>query len=267
MISLFNTFLYEPLLNGLFFLVAIIPGNDIGVAVVILTIIVKFIIFPFTHKSTKAQSKMKALEPEIKEIKEKHNEDKQEQARKTMELYKKHGINPFVGCVTVFVQLPIILALYWVFFKGLSFDVNLIDELNHARGYINTSLLNIEHLLYSFITVPELIKIKFLGLIDMTDKSVFLALIAGVTQYVQIKFSMPGDVSISSLKSTGSLKDDLAQSMKFQMRYIMPVFVFVFAYTISAAVALYWATSNTFSIIHEIIVKRKAEKIISENNE
>jgi len=265
MISFFQTFLYEPLLNGLFFLVNIIPGNDIGIAVVVLTIIVKFIIFPFTHKSTKSQSQIKALEPEIKDIKEKHKEDKAEQARKTMELYQKHGVNPFVGCVTVFVQLPAILALYWVFLKGLSFDPSLITGTEHTSGYIHTSLLNTESL-YSFISIPDFIKIKFLSIIDMTKKSILLALAAGVTQYVQIKFSMPGDVSLASLKSSGSLKDDLAQSMKFQMRYIMPVFVVVFAYTISAAVALYWTTSNMFSIIHELIVRKKAKELMESDN-
>jgi len=180
-----------------------------------------------------------------------------------MELYKKHGVNPFSGCVVLIIQLPIIIALYWVFFKGLKVDTSLISAAEYATGYIHTTLLN-QELLYSFVHIPELIKINFLGLIDMTGKSAILAFLAGASQYFQIKLSMPGGDKKPSLKSTGSLKDDLAQSMSFQMRYILPVFVAIFAYTISAAVALYWVTSNVFSICHELFVRRKAKEIVVE---
>jgi YidC/Oxa1 family membrane protein insertase len=257
---LFNTIFYEPLYNGLIFLVSVIPGQDIGIAIILLTILVKFVILPFTHKGTKNQSKMRVLEPEIKDIKKKYEKDKQEQAKQTMELYKKHGVSPFTGCLTMIVQLPVIMALYWVFWKGLKIDPTTLDSFKEIPGHINSLLLN-HNIVYSFINFPAFIKINFLGLIDTTGKSIILALLAGITQYFQIKFSMPGKVGISSLKSTGSIKEDIVKSMSFQMRYILPVFVVVFAYTISAAVALYWVTSNTFSVIHEIIIKREADKL------
>jgi len=263
MIEFFNTVFYEPLYNALFFLLSIIPGADVGVAVLVLTLIVKFILFPFAHKSTKTQARLKTLEPEINEIKEKHKKDKQEQSRQVMELYRKHGVNPFSGCLTVIVQLPIIFALYWVFWKGLKVDPEMVDQAMLAAGQLKTSLLN-QDILYSFISIPEVVRIKFLGLFDMTGKSIVIALIAGVSQYFQIKLSMPGGGEKLSLSGTGSLKDDLAQSMKFQMRYILPVFVFIFAYTISTAVALYWATSNIFTVVHELLVKRKADKLREE---
>jgi len=264
MIDFFNTVFYGPLYNALFFIVSIIPGADIGIAIIILTLLVKFILFPLAHKSTKTQAHLKTLEPEIKNLKEKHKKDKQEQARKVMELYRKHGVNPFSGCLTVIIQLPVIIALYLVFRKGLNItDTDMIDKTIQAAGYLKTSILN-QDMLYSFVNMPELIKIKFLGLIDMTQKSILIALVAGISQYFQIKLSMPGGGEKLSLSGTGSLKDDLAQSMKFQMRYILPVFVFIFAYTISAAVALYWATSNIFTIAHEIIVKKKAESLFKE---
>lgn len=258
----FNTFFYEPLYNGLIFLVSVIPGADIGIAVVLFTLIIKLALFPFTHKGIQTQSKLRTLEPDIKDLKEKHSKDKQEQARQVMELYRKHGVSPFSGCLTVLVQLPVIIALYWVFWKGLKFDPSLLDAFPHIPGHINTALLN-HDILYSFVHIPEFVKTNFLGFIDMTGKSILLALLAGISQYFQIKLSMP-DSGKLSLKSTGSLKDDLMQSMKFQMRYILPVFVSVFAYTISAAVALYWVTSNTFSIAQELLVKRKAEALQSE---
>jgi len=261
--SIFNTVLYQPLYNGLIFLTSVVPGADVGIAVVLLTILVKAILFPFAHKSTKAQAALRVLEPEIKELKERHKDDKQEQARKTMELYARHGVSPFSGCLVLIIQLPIIIALYWVFFKGLKVDGSLISAADHAVGYIQSALLN-QEILYSFVHIPDLIKINFLGIIDMTGKSISLALLAGISQYFQIKLSMPGEIGKMALKSTGSLKDDLAQSMKFQMRYILPVFVAVFAYSISAAVALYWVTSNVFTIGHELFVRRKAQELIKE---
>lgn len=260
--SFFNTFLYEPLYNGLLFLVAILPGADLGIAVIILTLLVKFALLPLAHKTAKTQVKMKELDPHIKAIKEKHKSNKQEQAKQMMDLYGKHGVSPFSGIVAIFIQLPIIIALYWVFFKGLKVDPALLAATAHFAGDLPSSLLN-HDILYSFVHLPEIIKVKFLGLVDLTGKSIILALIAGISQYIQIHLSMPKKAGDGFLpKSTGSLKDDLAQNMSFQMRYILPVFVGIFAYNISAAVALYWATSNIFAIVHEMIVRRRSGDVI-----
>ncbi|HED38167.1 MAG TPA: YidC/Oxa1 family membrane protein insertase [Ignavibacteria bacterium] len=261
--SAFNTILYVPLYNVLILLTSIVPWADMGIAVVILTILIKLVILPLTHKSTKSQVRLRELNPEIKEIKNKYK-DKQEQAKKTMELYKKHGINPFSGCLVALVQLPIIIALYWVFLKGIKIDQSLILASEHTAGYIHKALLN-QDILYSFVHMPEIIKIKFIGLIDITEKSIVLAVLAGISQYFQIKLSMPMEGK-PTLKNTGSIKDDLAQSMKFQMRYILPVFVAFFAYSISAAVALYWLTSNLFTIAHEIIVKKEVNNLKNNSN-
>ena len=171
MIAFFNTFFYEPLYNGLVFLISIMPGADVGLAVIVLTLLVKIIILPLSHKSVASQAKMRSIEPEMKRVKERHK-DKQEQARQVMDLYKKHGVNPFSGCFLMLVQLPIIFALYWVFFKGLA---NNIDQT----------------ILYSFVVAPEQINVHFLGFIDMSQKNIILAALAGISQYFQMKLSMP----------------------------------------------------------------------------
>jgi len=245
--DLFYTLFYEPIYNGLIFLISILPGSDVGIAIIVLTIIVKFIILPLSHKSVKSQAKIRHIEPEVKEIKEKYNKDKQEQARKVMELYKKHGVNPFSGCFLLLVQLPIILALYWVFFKGL--------------GDINSEIL------YSFVEIPTNINTKFLGIIDVMEKSLLLALLAGVTQFYQMKLSLPPKTNNDVNKNNGemSFKDEFAKNMSTQMRYVLPVFVFFIAYTISAAVALYWFVNNLFTITHELIVRKKAKELIKQS--
>ena len=243
MIAFFNTFFYEPLYNGLVFLISVMPGTDVGLAVIVLTLLVKIIILPLSHKSVASQAKMRSIEPEMKRVKEQHK-DKQEQARQVMDLYKKHGVNPFSGCFLMLVQLPIIFALYWVFFKGLA---NNIDQT----------------ILYSFVVAPEQINVHFLGFIDMSQKNIILAALAGISQYFQMKLSMPPIPKDDGEKKKGdmSFKDEFAKNMNLQMRYMLPGIVFFVAYSISSAVALYWLVSNLFSIGHELVVKRKALRL------
>ncbi|KKQ06330.1 MAG: Preprotein translocase subunit YidC [Candidatus Nomurabacteria bacterium GW2011_GWC2_41_8] len=229
---IWNIVLYQPLLNALAFLVSIIPGGDVGIAVIVLTIIVKIVLFPLSQKSIESQAQMNLLTPELNKIKA-SGANKEEQARLTFELYKKHKTNPFSGCLLVLIQIPIIFALYYVFFKGMNFQ---------------------NGLLYSFIHVPENINMVFLGLLDITKKSLVLAILAGVSQYLQAYFMPKPAVS----SGTGnSFQDNFTKSMHMQMKYIFPFVVAFIAYTISGAVALYWITSNIFMVGQQIYVNKK----------
>ena len=235
MASFFNTFFYQPLYNGLIFLFNVIPWADAGMIVVLFTIIVKLILFPLSYKSAKTQVKMKKFEPELKKIRE-ENKDRQEQALKIMELYRKEGINPFMSLVLIFVQLPIVFALYYIFLKS------------------GLPSVNVELLYQPYITVPTNIKMEFLGLIDIGGKSLVLALFAAVSSFLQLRFSVP---AMPKRESNASFKDDLARTMNIQMRYIFPIIVFFISYNISGAVALYWFTSNIFTIGQELYVKKR----------
>ena len=241
--QIFHAAFYQPLYNGLVFLISVMPGADVGLAVIVLTLLVKIIILPLSHKSVASQAKMRSIEPEMKRVKEQHK-DKQEQARQVMDLYKKHGVNPFSGCFLMLVQLPIIFALYWVFLKGLAHNID-------------------QSLLYSFVTAPERVSMHFLGFIDMSQKNIILAVLAGISQYFQMKLSMPPIPKDDGEKKKGdmSFKDEFAKNMNLQMRYMLPGIVFFVAYSISSAIALYWLVSNLFSIGHELVVKRKALRL------
>jgi YidC/Oxa1 family membrane protein insertase len=175
---------------------------------------------------------MSMLAPEINKIKA-SGVSKEEQARLTFELYKKHKTNPFSGCLLLLVQIPIIFALYYVFLKGINFESGA---------------------LYSFIQVPAEINMLFLGFIDITGKSLILAVLAGVSQYLQAHF-MPKPVSTPEGK--GSFQENFAKSMHLQMKYIFPFIVAFIAYTISGAVALYWITSNLFMVGQQMYIKKK----------
>lgn len=245
---LWNTVFYEPIYNVLVFIINNITFGDVGFAIILVTIVVKLAIAPLTAKSIRSQVLMKKMEPEMKQIK-KDFPNKEEQAKKTFELYKKYGTNPFSGCLVVLIQLPIIFALYYVFYNGLSIK---------------------EDIIYSFIHVPTIMHTNFLGLVEMGSKSIFLGILAGVTQFIQAHLSSPAKpkkVEIVKEKEITNepktFQDQLSDSMQMNIRYILPLFVGFIAWKISAAVALYWIVSNIFTIIQEWYIRRQlANKVI-----
>ncbi len=232
--SIWNELLYRPLLNALALLVSIIPGGDLGLAVIVLTIIVKTALFPLSQRSIESQTKMNLLAPELKKIKE-SGASKEEQAKRTFELYKEHKANPFSGCLLLLIQIPIIFALYYVFLKGVNLD---------------------EGLMYSFVSIPEKVSTVFLGLFDVSQKGILvLAVLAGVSQYFQA--SLMPKPPVPEKSSPGSFQENLSKSMHTQMKYVFPFVVAFIAYSVSGAVALYWATSNLFAIGQQIYVNKK----------
>ena len=218
--ALYTQIFYEPLLWGLIFLSSNLPGHDLGLAVILLTLIVKVILFPLTHKTLKVQSVMKKIEPEIKKI-QSENKNKEEQARKLMELYKAHGINPFSGFFGLFIQLPILIALYHIFWKGL-------------------------------ILLPAGVNTVFLGFIALTEASVGMAALAAISQFWQAKLAV-----VPKPKNQSS-QPDMSGIMQKQMLYVFPVIIFMIAYKLPAAVSLYWTSMNIFAILHEAYVRHKA---------
>ena len=238
--GIFYTLFYQPLYNGLIFLIGHVPWIDAGVAVILFTCLVKLIIFPLSKKAVVAQMEMKAIEPDVAALKNKYKDNREELARQTMQLYRTRKINPFSSIVVLLVQFPIIIGLYWVFYKG-------------GLPKVATDVL------YSFVSTPEHINMLFLGLIDISKKSLGLAILAAVTQYFQIRYSMPA-LPPKVASDTPSFKDDFARSMQVQMKYGMPVIVFIAAYNFSAVIALYWVTSNLFAIGQELYVRKHIKK-------
>lgn len=236
--NIWNAILYQPFVNILAFLISAIPGGDVGIAIIILTLLVKTALIPLSQRSIESQAKMKLLEPEMKKIKE-SGATKEEQAKETMLLYKKHKTNPFSGCLLVLIQIPIIFALYYVFYKGIKFDGSL---------------------LYSFIHVPEKMNMVFLGIVDISKKSLVLALLAGFSQFLQAHY-MPKSAPLKS-NEKASFQESFAQSMQMQMKYFLPILIVFIAYSISGAVALYWITSNMFTVVQQIYANKKRISIV-----
>ena len=242
--SIFHSLFYNPLYNGLIYLIDVIPGGDVGVATVILTCVVKFILFPLSKKATKTQMVMKEIEPEMAKIREKYGSNREELAKQTLEFYRKNNLNPFASFFLILIQLPIILALAFVFYQG---GLPVI----HAE------------LLYSFIHVPSVINTNFLGLFDIAKTNFLLSVLTGLAQFIQIRLSVPAHVPAAEGSKSAGFSDDLARSMNVQMRYVMPIFMFIVCLNLSAAIALYWITGSLFTIAQELYLRKTLKKNIT----
>ncbi|HEU0080783.1 MAG TPA: YidC/Oxa1 family membrane protein insertase [Candidatus Paceibacterota bacterium] len=236
---LYTTVVYNPLYNGLVILMnsaRFAPWIDAGMVVILFTIIVRLVLFPISKKAARTQVVMKTVEPELAAIKEKYKDDKQAQAIQTMALYKEKKINPFSSILLLFIQLPIIIALYRIFYTT-------------GFSTVHTELL------YSWVSIPPAIGTHFLDLIDVTQKSVFLAALAALSQYLQISISVP---KAAARPAAGAkLHEDLARNMQAQMKYVFPVMIFFISWNVAGALAIYWITSNLFMIGQELYIRRQ----------
>ncbi len=236
---IWHTFFFDPVYNTLVFFIDVIPGGDVGLAIAASILLVKFVLLPLSIQAAKTQKVMREIEPKLKEIKEKHKDNREVQAKAMMAVYQEAKMNPFASIVIIFLQIPIIIALYYAVYSGGGV----------ALPAINTALL------YSFIPTPDVISMNFLGLMDITQKSITLALLAGITQYIQVAFMMP-KLPPRDPDAAPDMKEDFMRNMQLQMKYVMPVLITAAAYWISAAIALYFVVSNIFAIAQEWYIRR-----------
>lgn len=238
---LWHTFFFDPVYNGLVFFIDVIPGGDVGLAIVAITVLVKFLLLPLSVKAARTQRVMREIEPKLAELKKRHQDDREGLARATMSAYKEAGINPFSSIFLMFIQVPIIIALYLSVYRG---------------GGVPLPDINID-LLYGFIPTPETVDMIFFGVIDIAKKSLPLAVLAGLTQFFQARLAFPKPAP----RQTGvaDMKADFAHSMYFNMRYVLPIMITFIAYTLSASVALYFTVSNLFAIGQELWLRQRSK--------
>ncbi|MSR73677.1 MAG: membrane protein insertase YidC [Candidatus Pacebacteria bacterium] len=212
MTNLFHQLLIDPLLKLLVFLYEYITFHDLGVAIILLTVIVRLVLYPLFYKSLKQQHVLKKIQPHIQNIQAKHKDNRAEQGKALMALYKEHGVNPLMSLGLIFVQLPILIALYQVFITP----------------------------------PPELIQ-SFLGLITLSERSIFLVAVAAALQYL---------LGVMSMKGNANDKSPAAQTAR-NMVMIGPVITLAVLWSMPAAVGVYWVTTTLFSILQQLHVERK----------
>lgn len=236
--NIFNVLLYQPLLNALILIYNYIPGHDFGLAVIALTILIRLLLYPLTAESIRVQKITADIQPKIKEIQIKHKNDREKQAVLTMQLWKEHKINPFSGFLLILIQLPILIALYQVFYKGIT-----NDSLN---------------MLYSFVPNPGLIKLNFLGLVNLESANLFIAILAGVMQYFQTK-TTTFNANIKNTKGKLSVDqmEQFSRTMNSYMLYVFPLITVFILWKLPAALGLYWVISSLFSIIQQYFILKR----------
>ena len=239
---MFDTLLYDPLLNTLIYIYTVIPWKDLGIAIILLTILIKILLFWPSLSALKSQRKLQDTQPKIEELKAKYKDNKEELGKKLMGFYKENKVNPFSSCLPLLIQLPILFALYRVFFAGLSLDpaTRLLpdEQIGHLYGYLEAMYQN----------TP--LQTTFLGIVDLTkNRNILLAVITGLSQFLQTKMLT---TKKSPIKSKGSQDENIAATMNKQMLYIFPFLTAYFAYTFPSGLALYWATTTVLTILQQL---------------
>jgi len=231
--TVFHTALYRPLFNALVLIYNFLPGHDLGIAIIVLTCIIRILLYSSTVKSLKSQKALQELQPKIKEIQDKFKKDKGEQGKAMMELYKREKINPLSGCLPVLFQLPILIALFLVL-KGLAGNSSSLDP----------------SLFYSFVPFLKEVNSSFLGIIDLTVPCYVLAVAAGIFQFFQTKMITGKNKTSPASSKKGA---DFSQIMQKQMLYLFPIFTMMILWRLPSAIALYWMTTSLFSIGQQYI--------------
>lgn len=232
---MFHTLFYEPLYNLLVVVLTYTPLHDIGAAIVIVTLFVKFILLPLNLSALRSQYLMKRLEPEMNKIKELQKTNPQEASKKMMELYRSEKINPLSSLFVVIIQIPIFFALYFVFSKG---------------AYNDPSSL------YSFVAFPEQLHTMAFGLFDVTKKSIVIAVLAGFSSYVLARRQTMGMTSKKESHEE-TFQDQFMKSMKIQLLYVLPIIIGISAAALPSALGLYWFVSNMIGYAQDVYMKNK----------
>lgn len=250
MTEFFTKILYEPLFNLLIGIYHVLPWKDLGWAIIILTLIIKLVLFYPSLKQMRSQKSLQEAQPHIEALKKKYKDDKEELGKQIMQFYKDNKVNPMSSCLPLLIQLPVLWALFRVFFGGLATDAStgllVAEQLNHLYEPLRTI----------YATAP--IQHIFLGIVNLAEpKNIVLAVLAGVVQFFQARML---STKRATVKTKGSKDEDMAAAVNKQMLYFLPVITVLFGYQFPAGVTLYWLSSTLFTWIQQLIFLRESHK-------
>jgi len=238
---MFTTYFIQPIYNAFVFLIGVVPGGGVGLAIIALTVFMRIVLYPVFSSSIRTQMGMQAMQVELDVATKKFKDKPEELTKARLDLLKKHKVNPLAGIGTLAIQLVVLISLYYAMFR---------------EGFPNIE----QHLLYAFVHVPAAVNTHFLGLLDLlTPHHVVLAVLVGLTQYFTIRFTL-GRTNAAQ----GSLSPEKAAAQKMQsmmMLYMMPALLTVFGYFFPAAVGLYFVTGNVLSLGQEWLIRRELARM------
>lgn len=249
LLSLWNALLYHPTLNLLIILYRLL-FSDLGLAIIVLTILIRVVLYPLTVSSLRDARKQQQLKGELDAIKKKFEGDKKKQADAQMELFRRHGINPAAGCLPQIVQFALLITLYQVFMNILSVGANGLANLNPLLYLSSLKFMPWEtintHFLYLDLTKP--------------DPYIIIPGLAGAAQFWASKIMLPVTKKAeATAKETLDKKDDFMYNMQEQMLYLMPVMTVFIGWKLPSGLVLYWLVTTVFSLGQQILVNRKVK--------
>ena len=225
---MYHNYIYQPILNSLLWLYQI-TGNNLGFAIILLTLVVRGILIPFTLPQLKSAKKMAALKPELDALKKKHGSDPKVFQQKQLEFYKTHNVNPAAGCLPFIAQFVVLIALYQVFMATLN---------GNGMGDVNSAF--------------------FLWDLKSKDTTYILPILAGLLQFVMSLTILPA-VENQPEKRPGTVEEkqdvaEMATTMQQQMVFMMPIMTIIFSIQFPSGLALYWVITTAFSLVQQLIV-------------
>ena len=233
---MFTTIFYQPILNLLVWIYNLLPGHDIGWAVILLTIIIKAVFWPLSGKAVKSQRAMQELQPKIEALKRKYPkpEEREAMTKEMMAMYKQEKVNPFSSCLPLLIQLPFLWAVFRMF----------RDELTGKASA----------LIYPFIFNPGPLNSLAFGFLDFAKPNIILAILAGASQFVQAKM-LP--TKKPEVKGEGSRDEGMAAIMNKQMLYIFPVLTVFICLSLPSGLAFYWFLTTLLTILQQVLIFKK----------
>ncbi|MEF3691511.1 MAG: YidC/Oxa1 family membrane protein insertase [Candidatus Moraniibacteriota bacterium] len=245
MTTIFHELIYQPIYNILIFVYDFFPGGDFGVAIIIVTVLLKAAMIPLSKKQIESQKRIQEIQPELKALQEKYKDDKEKQTREVMEFYKKNKVNPFSGCFPIIIQIIFLIAIYRV-----------IINISDAGLVVNNGDL------YSFVKNPGEINKTFLGVVDLLKPSIPIAILAAAAQFWQTKMMMfnkkkKDELNKNAKKKEDNKEPDFAEIMNKQMLFFGPILTLFIGAKFAAGLSIYWLFSTLFSVIQQTYVLKK----------
>lgn len=237
MVALFQEFFFRPIFNLLIWLYNVIPGNDLGLAIIALTIIIKLLLYPLSQQALRSQKALQTLQPKLDELKTRYKNQKERLAQEMMKLYKEQKVNPLSSCLPLLIQLPFLFAVFRVFTRSLTED----------QGA----------LIYSFIDNPGVLNNSLLGIIDLSHPAPILGVLAGIGQWIQTKMLQ---TTKPPVKGKGAKDENMMAMVNKQMIVMMPIITIVFGFTFPAGLMLYWLVTTILTIVQQYILFSRDNK-------
>ena len=234
MAELFNTILVQPLFNLLVFFYNLIPGHDLGMAIIVLTVVIKLVLYPLSRQSIRSQKALQDLQPKMDALKKQYKDNKEKQAKAMMELYKTEKVNPLSSCLPLLIQLPFLIAVFNVFRDG-----------------VNSSSLV---MLYPFIQNPGTLNPISFGVLNLSQPNIILAGLTGLAQFWQSKMM----ITKKQPKVPGAKDEDMMAAMNKQMLYFMPIITVVIGASMPSGLIIYWLVMTLLTALQQLLVFKKS---------